>query len=140
MAKIVIDANVIISASFGGKPLEAVVRAMEDHEVYWSPSIERELYETISGLSKKLSGDQIDFVREKIGQLLVLAKRISISTHVVLSRDAKDDHYLSLCKETGADFLITGDKDLLSIAKESLEKEGILCSIVSPHQFLEHSA
>ncbi|MDI6763143.1 MAG: putative toxin-antitoxin system toxin component, PIN family [Thermodesulfobacteriota bacterium] len=139
MAKIVIDANVIISASFGGKPLEAVVRAMEDHEVYWSPSIERELYETISGLSKKLSGDQIDFVREKIGQLLVLAKRISISTHVVLSRDAKDDHYLSLCKETGADFLITGDKDLLSIAKESLEKEGISCSIVSPHQFLEHS-
>jgi len=139
MAKIVIDANVIISASFGGKPLEAVVRAMEDHEVYWSPSIERELYETISGLSKKLSGDQIDFVREKIGQLLVLAKRIFISTHVVLSRDAKDDHYLSLCKETGADFLITGDKDLLSIAKESLEKEGILCSIVSPHQFLEHS-
>lgn len=139
MAKIVIDANVIISASFGGKPLEAVVRAMEDHEVYWSPSIERELYETISGLSKKLSGDQIDFVREKIGQLLVLAKRISISTHVVLSRDAKDDHYLSLCKETGADFLITGDKDLLSIAKESLEKEGISCSIVSPHQLLEHS-
>ncbi|MBS3906195.1 MAG: putative toxin-antitoxin system toxin component, PIN family [Syntrophaceae bacterium] len=139
MAKIVIDANVIISASFGGKPLEAVVRAMEDHKVYWSPSIERELYETISGLSKKLSGDQIDFVREKIGQLLVLAKRISISTHVVLSRDAKDDHYLSLCKETGADFLITGDKDLLSIAKESLEKEGISCSIVSPHQFLEHS-
>jgi len=139
MAKIVIDANVIMSASFGGKPLEAVVLAMEDHEVYWSPSIEQELYETISGLSKKLSGDQIDFVREKIGQLLALAKRISISTHVVLSRDAKDDHYLSLCKETGADFLITGDQNLLSIAKESLEKEGISCSIVSPHQFLEQS-
>jgi len=137
MAKIVIDANVIISAAFGGKPLEAMVRAMGEHEVYLSPSIERELHETISGLSKKLSGDQIDFVREKIEQLLGIPKRISVSTHVVLSRDAKDDHYLSLCKEAGADFLMTGDKDLLNIPKETLEKNGISCLIISPHQFLE---
>jgi len=139
MAKIVIDANVMISAAFGGKPLEAMVRAMGEHEVYLSPSIERELHETISGLSKKLSGDQVDFIREKIEQLLGIAKRISVSTHVVLSRDAKDDHYLSLCKEAGADFLITGDKDLLNIPKETLEKDGISCLIISPHQFLEQS-
>lgn len=137
MAKIVIDANVMILAAFGGKPLEAMVHAMGEYEVYLSPAIERELHETISGLSKKLSGDQIDFVREKIEQLLSIAKRISVSTHVVLSRDAKDDHYLSLCKEAGADFLITGDKDLLNIPKETLEKNGISCLIISPHQFLE---
>ena len=29
---------------------------------------------------------------------------------VKLSRDAKDDYYLSLCKEANIDFLITGDK------------------------------
>lgn len=139
MAKIVIDANVIISAAFGGKPLEAVVRAMEDHEVDLSPPIERELHETISGFSKRLSEVQISFLHEKIEELLGLAKRISVSTHVELSRDAKDDHYLLLCKEARADFLITGDKDLLSIPKEALEKDGILCSIFSPHQFLEHS-
>ena len=40
MAKVVIDANVIISAAFGGKPLEAVLRAFRDHEVYVSDSIE----------------------------------------------------------------------------------------------------
>jgi putative PIN family toxin of toxin-antitoxin system len=137
MAKIVIDANVIISAAFGGKPLEVMVRAMGEHEVYLSSSIERELHETIPGLSKKLSGDQVDFVREKIEPLLGIAKRISVSTHVVLSRDAKDDHYLSLCKEAGADFLITGDKDLLNIPKETLEKDGISCLVISPHQFLE---
>jgi len=112
---------------------------MEDHEVYLSPSIERELHETVAGLSKRLSEIQTSFLREKIEQLLGLAKLISVSTHVVLSRDAKDDHYLSLCKEASADFLITGDKDLLSIPKETLEKNGILCSAVSPHQFLEHS-
>jgi uncharacterized protein len=137
MAKVVIDANVIISAAFGGKPLEGVVRALEDHEVYLSDTIERELQGVILGLSKKLSNEQILFLREKIQQLLSLAKHISISTHVVLSRDAKDDHYLSLCKEAKADFLITGDKDLLSISQEELWKNGISCMIVTPQTFLE---
>jgi hypothetical protein len=34
MAKVVIDANVIISAAFGGNPLRAVIRAMQEDEVY----------------------------------------------------------------------------------------------------------
>jgi putative PIN family toxin of toxin-antitoxin system len=137
MAKIIIDANVIISAAFGGKPLEAVVRALEDHEVYLSQTIEQELQGVISGLSKKLSKEQILFIQEKIQQLLSLAKRITISTRVVLSRDAKDDHYLSLCKEAKADFLITGDKDLLSISQEEFRKNGISCMIVTLQTFLE---
>lgn len=140
MAKVVIDANVIISAAFGGKPLEAVVRALEDHEVYLSDTIERELQGVILGLSKKLSKEQIRFLREKIQQLLSLAKHISISTHVVLSRDPKDDHYLSLCKEVGADFLVTGDKDLLSLSRDRLKAHGISCRIVTPQEDLESIA
>jgi putative PIN family toxin of toxin-antitoxin system len=137
MAKVVIDVNMIISAAFGGKPLEAVVQALENHEVFLSLTIERELQEVILGLSKKLTKEQIFFIQEEFQHLLSLAKRISISTHVVLSRDAKDDHYLSLCKEVRADFLITGDKDLLSISQEGLKKNGISCLIVSPQEFLE---
>jgi putative PIN family toxin of toxin-antitoxin system len=140
MAKVVIDANVIISAAFGGRPLEAVVQALENHEVYLSLTIERELREVISGLSKKLTKEQIFFNQEKFQQVLSLAKRVSVSTHVVLSRDAKDDHYLSLCREVGADFLVTGDKDLLSISQESLKKNKISCLIVSPQEFLEKMA
>jgi len=138
MAKVVVDANVIISAAFGGKPLEAFVRALEDHEVYLSEAIAQELLGVLSGLSKKLSKEQILFIQEKVQQLLSLAKRISVSTHVVLSRDAKDDHYLSLCKEAKADFLITGDKDLLSISQEDLKRNGISCRVVSPQEFLEN--
>jgi putative PIN family toxin of toxin-antitoxin system len=137
MAKVVIDANVIISAAFGGKPLEAVVRAMEDHEVYLSEAIERELRGVISGLSKKLSKDQMAFLEEKIGQLVRNARRASVSTHVALPRDAKDDHYLSLCKAARADFLVTGDKDLLSVSEETLKKSGITCRIITPQEFLE---
>jgi len=138
MAKVVIDANVIISAAFGGKPLEAVVRVLEAHEVYLSQNIERELQGVISGLSKKLTKEQILFVQEKIQQLISLSKRISISTQVVLSRDAKEDHYLSLCKEAKADFLVTGDKDLLSISQEDLKENGISCRMVTPVEFLEN--
>jgi len=137
MAKIVIGANVIISAAFGGKPLEVVVRAMEDHEVYLSEAIERELRGVVSGLSKKLSKDQVTFLEEKIRQLLGHARKVSVSAHVVLSRDAKDDHYLSLCKAARADFLITGDKDLLSVSEEALKRSGISCRIITPQEFLE---
>ncbi len=34
MAKIIIDANIIISAAFGGKLLEAAVIALNKHSVY----------------------------------------------------------------------------------------------------------
>jgi len=137
MAKVVVDANVIISAAFGGKPLEAFVRALEEHEVYLSQAIAKELLGVLSGLSKKLSEDQRSFIRDKIEQLLALAKSISISTHVVLSKDPKDDHYLSLCKEVGAEFLVTGDKDLLSLSQDRLKANGISCRIVTPQEFLE---
>ncbi len=61
----------------------------------------------------------------------------SVSTRVVLSRDAKDDHYLSLCKEVEADYLVTGDKDLLSIPPEALKENGIPCRILTPQEFVE---
>jgi len=138
MAKIVIDANVIISAAFEGKPLDAVIRAIEEHETFLSEPIERELKEVFLRLSKKLSKEQIAFLQERMEEIIRRAKRISVSAQVTLSRDAKDDHYLSLCKEAGADFLLTGDKDLLSIPREALKKNGISCRIVSPQDFLEN--
>jgi len=137
MAKVVIDANVIISAAFGGNPLRAVVRAMDKDEVYLSQAIERELAEVFSRLSKKLTREQITFLNERMRELIGMTKQVSPSTRVVLSRDAKDDHYLALCKEVKADFLVTGDKDLLSIRPEALKENGISCRILTPQEFAE---
>jgi putative PIN family toxin of toxin-antitoxin system len=136
MAKVVMDANVIISAAFGGNPLRAVIRAMEEDEVYLSRAIERELTEVFEKLSKKLKREQITFLNERMRELMEMAKQVSVSTLVALSRDAKDDHYLALCKEVEADFLITGDKDLLSIPPESLKENGIPCRILTPQEFV----
>lgn len=139
MAKVVIDANVIISAAYGGKPLEAVIKALRDHEVYLSRVTQQELESVFRKLSKKLSEEQILFIQERVRQILSMAHLIPVSTRVAPARDAKDDHYLSLCKEAKADFLITGDKDLLSISPEDLQKSGISCMIVTPKSFLEDS-
>lgn len=137
MAKVVIDANIIISAAFGGKPLEAAARAMSKHEVLLSQEIEQELTGVFLRLSKKLTREQQAFIRVRIHEVIEMATLIAVSAHVKLSRDPKDDHYLSLCKETGADFLITGDKDLLNIPMDTLKKEGIRTRIVNPSDFLE---
>ena len=137
MAKVVIDANVIISAAFGGNPLRAVIRAMEEDEVYLSQAIEQELTEVFAKLSKKLKREQITFLNERMRELIGMAKQVSVSTQVVLSRDAKDDHYLALCKEVKADFLVTGDRDLLSIPPEALKENGIPCRILTPQEFAE---
>jgi len=137
MAKVVIDANVIISAAFGGKPLEAVGRALKEHDVFISESILEELEGVLKRLSKKLSPEQIHYLQERVRQLLKVAHRIPVSTKLSLSRDAKDDHYLSLCKEAQADFLITGDKDLINLDPEVLKKNGISCLIINPASFLE---
>ena len=58
MAKVVLDANVIISAAFGGKPLEAVGRALKEHDVYISERIIEEMEGVLKRLSKKLSSEQ----------------------------------------------------------------------------------
>ena len=137
MAKVVIDANVIISAAFGGNPLRAMIRAIQEDKVYLSHAIERELTEVFSKLAKKLKRENIAFLNERMTELIGMAKQVSVSTQVALSRDAKDDHYLSLCKEVEADFLITGDKDLLSISPEALKEKGISCRILTPQEFAE---
>ncbi len=69
-------------------------------------------------------------------ELVTMARVVPISSNFMLSRDANNDDYLSLCKETKADFLITGDKDLLSISIKALQKNGITTRIVTSHDFL----
>jgi predicted nucleic acid-binding protein len=58
MARIVIDANVLVSAAFGGTPLEAVSKAFETGEVYLSAAVAAEIEGTIERLSPKLGEEK----------------------------------------------------------------------------------
>jgi predicted nucleic acid-binding protein len=67
-------------------------------------------------------------------------KVAEVSHSLHLSRDPKDDMYLSPAKTVSADFLVTGDLDLLSITKEKLKTVGLeRLSIVTPRVFLERA-
>jgi len=92
MAKVVIDANVMISAAFGGKPLEGVGKALKQHDFFISESIMEEMEGVLKRLPKKLSAEQIRYLQEKMRQFLEVAHRIPVSTRLSLSRDTKDDH------------------------------------------------
>ena len=143
MAKVVIDANVIIPAAFGGNPLRAVIRAMEADELYLSRAIERELTEVFSKLSKKLPGEKITFLNERMRELGGMAKQVSVSTRVVLSRGPNDDHYLSLCKEVKADFLVTNALNqqlaVIVVSRAAFIGAGAIArAVISFHQALEN--
>ena len=56
-----------------------------------------------------------DKVSDLISLLDIIADKIKITKIDKISRDAKDDFLLALSKEARANYLITGDKDLLDI-------------------------
>jgi len=63
MAKVVIDANVMISAAFG-EAIGSGRSGVENHEVYLSLMIERELREVIPGLCRKLTKNKSSSFRK----------------------------------------------------------------------------
>ncbi len=49
--------------------------------------------------------------------LLKFGIMVNVTSNINISRDKNDDYLLALAKDGNADFLLTGDKDLLSIGK-----------------------
>jgi uncharacterized protein len=68
---------------------------------------------------------------EALDPILCLAEIVEPTRTVIASRDPNDDHVLACALEAKANFIVTGDKDLLSLG----EFEGV--RIVTPRQFLE---
>ena len=59
------------------------------------------------------------------------------SQKVVVCRDPKDDAYLSLCAGVMADFLVTGDKDLLAVDPAVSQGLPSNLKIITPRQYLD---
>lgn len=136
MARVVLDANVIVSAAFGGIPRKAVIRAFRG-EVVVSPIIKQELLSLPEELSDKLSPDRLLRLRRYLKILLYKATLLHPSKHLSLCRDPKDDAYLSLCLAAEASYLVTGDADLLSIPKNRLSLASLgKLNVLTPKKFL----
>lgn len=126
--KVVIDTNVFISEIFfGGNPLK-VLRLWQKRkiELVISPELEAEIVRKLKAFdaSEELTTDWKSLVEENSIRILPKAKP-------KLSRDPKDNFLLAAALEAKADYLITGDKDLLILVKVGGAR------ILKPAQFIK---
>ena len=116
--RFVLDTNVLISAALSENsvPSAALQKAEASGIVLYS-------YATLAELSRVLSRDKFSkyITSEEIDGLLARIHRtweiVNIMHQVRVCRDPKDDMFLELAVNGGAETLITGDKDLLALTR-----------------------
>lgn len=134
--RVVVDTNVFISGLFGNKnapPFQilSLIR-IQKIALVTSRSILEEVKKVLNRpriikLTKMNLEDQENFISNLIEKSSI-SKEEQLSSFV--SRDVKDDKFLACATEGKADYIVTGDKDLLVLK----EYEGI--KIVTPREFL----
>jgi putative PIN family toxin of toxin-antitoxin system len=132
MLRILLDTNVYVSAIlFNGKPRQ-ILQAIVDEKVkaYISNGILEELEKTFSKPKFKLTHDFIQIVLSEIRNITQLVSYTQLSNYLEL-RDRDDYHILEAAFSAKVDYLITGDKDLLSLRKIKDFK------IISPDEFIK---
>lgn len=138
LLKVVLDANIIVSAIFGGYPKKAFLKALTECKLYYNEGIEQEIELLTDELRYKLTSKERKELKDIIKEVLSFGEKVQTTEKLSISRDPKDNSYLETCLEVKADVLITGDKDLLEIPKEKLEKVGLSnLRIIKPRQFVE---
>jgi uncharacterized protein len=127
--KIVLDANVLIAAFATQGLCHAVFElCLDQQQIVLSGAILNEVAKAL-GMKLKVPAGTIEDIRR---YLIEHASIIDIRRpYKKISRDPNDDHVLALASESKADYIITGDKDLLVLEQQ----EGTL--IVQPRQFWE---
>lgn len=115
--KLVVDTNLWISFILSNK-LNVLDELLYSRNVRLLFSIEliEEIKATISKpkLSKYFSGNALEDMLTAFDPFIDF---VTVKSKVEICRDPKDDFLLALAKDGKADYLVTGDKDLLIIKK-----------------------
>lgn len=127
--KLVIDANVIISAIFGGYP-EKVIQISISNEIFAPHILKKELEKFVEKVG---SSKEFPRLKEFFNYILNHIKLATIEKVEKISRDRSDDFYIAAAVQEKVDFLISGDKDLLSCS--NIRKWSF--KIVSPKEFID---
>jgi uncharacterized protein len=134
MTKIVIDTNIYFSAfPFGGNIMQ-IIDKLEDENtiVYCSFQLWSEITQIfLCGRLEKVLKEKYDIEQAKnfLDSIQTNLKFVVPQSHVKICRDLKDNMILDLTKEINANYIIIGDKDLLTM--EVFEHTKIL----KPSQF-----
>lgn len=135
--RVVVDTNVLVSGLFGIKnsPSSKILKAIRNQKIILvtSPVILKEVEDVINRkkiikvtkMSKKEQRSFLDklIARSDVTEGQQASKRIG--------RDVKDDKFLSCAYEAKADYIVTGDEDLLTLKKYEGTK------IVTPREFIK---
>lgn len=132
--QIVIDTNVFISAALSpkGKAYQAIAKANNSFVIVQSQETYQELTERIykNKFDKYISNQDR---QEFLSVIKSNSQFIEVTTQITACRDPDDNKFLELALDADAEFLLTGDKDLLAL-KSLAEYQKL---IISPSQFLE---
>jgi putative PIN family toxin of toxin-antitoxin system len=126
---------VLISAfAFGEVPEKAVKKAFVETELYISLALLKEYREVPLALerAKKITPHQLKALISGLASIAVKAAVVHPRKKLSLCRDPEDNMLLECCLAARADFLITGDKDLLVMHSLPFQLK-----IVSPRKFTE---
>ena len=117
MFKIIIDTNIWISFLIG-KSLKGLQNHLDSQSIKVITCNEQ--YLELSDVLKRPKIKKY-FTKEQIVEFFELlgesSEKVKIVTKTNLCRDPKDNYLVSLAIDSKADYLITGDKDLLDLVK-----------------------
>ena len=130
--KLVIDTNILISAALSvqGAPAKLVLCVLAQHNLVFSPA-------TFAELRTRIGRPQFDRCislddRERLlHDFNACSIWVDVGEPAVYGRDRDDDHFIEAALKAQADYLVSGDKDLL----EAPALAGL--RIVSVHQALD---
>jgi putative PIN family toxin of toxin-antitoxin system len=126
---VVFDSSVWISALvFGGIPGQSLIRARTVDVMLTCNQLEEEV---VRIMGKKFD-DSPENVRKRMAVFLKGSTRVTVTEGISgICRDPKDDFILECAEAGGADLIVTGDKDLLSLANYGK------IEIVTPRHYLD---
>ena len=129
---LVFDSSVWVSAlHFGGAPLEALDLATGQFQIALCQPILAEIHATLSGKFHWRAAA----INEALAEYSNETTMIQVAGAVQgLCRDPKDDMVIECALASGAEVIVTGDKDLLVVGSH----DGI--RILTPRQFLDEFA
>lgn len=136
--KVIIDTNVWLSGIlWGGVPGEILktwrnnIELKDDNfTIVFSKEILKEIWEKLKEIARRADED-IYTLKEWLDIIEDQGEFVEPSEKVSVCRDEKDNKFLEAALASNADFLITGDKDLLVLKKYKKTK------IITPRRFLE---
>ncbi len=127
--KVILDSNVLIAALAGRGFCEALMElCVEEHHLFASEALLAEVHRNLIKrirVPEEVATGFCNLLRTNA----TLSAPDAVAPHAC--RDPEDLHLLGLAQAVGADFLITGDKDLLHCRWPGVTQ------IVTPRQFWE---